>query len=558
MRQLTMTKKLWGSLGIIWVGMICLVIWGAWDNRQTMLEERRNALGDYVDMAVNLVKDHAQRADSGELPLSEARTRAADAVREMTYDEGRGYIYIFNGDYELLAHPRLPVGTSVRDFQNEEGRYLFREFVEDVRTDDGVVDYLWAHASVEDALAEKSSLNTLFEPWGWYVGTGVYIDDIDAAFIAGLTQSLLALLGVGIPLSLLMGLVIRSVTHRLGGDPSYAAEVVRRIAEGNLDRQVKLRKDDQTSLLFDIERMRRRLDETIGHIHHGTDEVNSVVEEIGAGNDELATRTEQQAASLAETASSMEQLTATVRQNAEHAGKASTLAQETTGNAERGHAAMGRVAGSMNEINDSASRMSGIIDTIDSIAFQTNILALNASVEAARAGEHGRGFAVVAEEVRKLASRSSEAAGEIKTLIEGADAKVTDGTQLVEESGEIISGMVRDIQQLTTLIGEISAASEEQSQGIEQVNQAVTQMDQMTQQNAGLVQEHTQASQRLTHQSQRLRNQVAHFQLSTRQTEPGRHDATRPRGILSQPLLQTPGAHDMPPPPPTDELGMRT
>ena len=528
MRQLTTTKKLWGSLGIIWIGMICLMAWGAWENRQTMLEERRNALGDYVDMALNVVRDHARQAESGDLSLEEARTRAASAVREMTYDEGRGYVYIFNGDYELLAHPRLPVGTSVRDFQNEEGRYLFREFVEDVNNDDGVVDYLWAHASEEDALAEKSSLNTVFEPWGWYVGTGVYINDIDAAFVDRLTRSLLALLGVGIPLTLLMGLVIRSVTRRLGGDPAYAAEVVSHIAQGNLDRPVRLRKGDQASLLFDIELMRSNLENTIGHIHRSTDEVNGVVEEISAGNDELATRTEQQAASLAETASSMEQLTATVRQNADHAGKASTLAHETADNAERGHDAMDRVAASMNEINDSATQMSTIIDTIDAIAFQTNILALNASVEAARAGEHGRGFAVVAEEVRKLASRSSEAAGEIKTLIDGSDAKVTEGTRLVQESGEIITGIVRDIQQLTTLIGEISAASEEQTHGIEQVNLAVTQMDQMTQQNSGLVEEHSQASQRLSIQTQHLRDQVAHFHLSARQARSERDDQTPP------------------------------
>ncbi|MFP4137019.1 MAG: methyl-accepting chemotaxis protein [Halomonas sp.] len=513
MQKLTTTRKLWASLGIIWLGMVCLMAWAAWENRQTMLEERRGALDDYVDMALNLVRDHAKRAEEGELPPEEAKTRAADAVREMTYDEGRGYVYIFNGDYELLAHPRLPVGTSVRDFQNEEGRYLFREFVEDVKNDDGVVDYLWAHASEDDALAEKSSINTVFDEWGWYLGTGVYIDDIDAAFAAGLARSLLALLGVGIPLTLLMGLVIRSVTRRLGGDPAYAAEVVSHIAEGRLDRPVGLRRGDQASLLAHIERMRRRLEQTIGNIHRSTDEVNGVVEEIGAGNDELATRTEQQAASLAETASSMEQLTATVRQNADHAGKASDLARETAGNAERGHEAMDRVAASMGEINDSATQMSSIVETIDAIAFQTNILALNASVEAARAGEHGRGFAVVAEEVRKLASRSSEAAGEIKTLIDGSDARVTEGTRLVEESGEIITGMVRDIQQLTTLIGEISAASEEQTHGIEQVNLAVTQMDQMTQQNSSLVEEHTQASQRLTLQTQHLRDQVAHFQL---------------------------------------------
>jgi len=514
MQKMTMTKKLWGSLGIIWVAMLVLVGWGAWETRLTMLEERRNAMGDYVDMAINVIGDHAERSERGELPLAEAQRRAASAVREMTYDQGRGYLYIFNGDYELLAHPRLPVGTSVADFQNEEGRYLFREFVEDVRTDDGVVDYLWAHASDEDALAEKSSLNVLFEEWGWYIGTGVYVDDIDSAFLASLTHYLLALLGIGIPVSLLMGLVIRGVTRRLGGDPHYAAEMVREIAEGRLDHAIRLGDKDRDSLLFDIERMRAALAGTIGDIHRSTDEVNGVVEEIGAGNDELATRTEQQAASLAETASSMEQLTATVKQNAEHSGKARELAGETASNAARGHESMARVEASMSGINESAGQMSTIVDTIDSIAFQTNILALNASVEAARAGEHGRGFAVVAEEVRNLASRSSQAAQEIKALIETSDGKVVEGTRMVQETGKIIEIMVTDIQQLSTLIGEISSASEEQSHGIEQVNEAVSQMDRMTQQNAGLVEEHSAASQRLIVQSHQLRDHVARFSIA--------------------------------------------
>ncbi|MGM0535146.1 MAG: methyl-accepting chemotaxis protein [Pseudomonadota bacterium] len=515
MRQMTMTRKLWSSLGIIWVAMLVLVGWGAWENRQTMLEERRNALGDYVDMAMNVIRDHAERSEAGELSVEEARRLAASAVREMTYDQGRGYVYIFNGDYELLAHPRLPVGTSVADFQNEEGRYLFREFIEDVKTDDGIVDYLWAHASEEDALAEKSSLNARFEPWGWYVGTGVYIDDINDAFLASLARYLVALLGIGIPVSVLMGLVIRGVTRRLGGDPRYAAEMVRHIAEGNLDHGIRLRDSDRESLLFDIERMRTSLAGTIGDIHRSADDVNGVVEEIGAGNDELATRTEQQAASLAETASSMEQLTATVKQNAEHAGKARELADETAGNAARGQESMLRVETSMSGINESAAEMNSIVDTIDSIAFQTNILALNASVEAARAGEHGRGFAVVAEEVRKLASRSSEAAQEIKALIETSDGKVAEGSRMVKDSGEIIATMVTDIQQLSTLIGEISSASEEQSHGIEQVNDAVSQMDRMTQQNAGLVEEHSAASQRLIAQSHQLRDHVARFSIIT-------------------------------------------
>ncbi|MFO7647448.1 methyl-accepting chemotaxis protein [Halomonas campaniensis] len=534
MQGLSTTKKLWGLLGVIWLAMLLLVGWGAWENRQTMLAERKVALGDSIDMAMNAIAGQAERVADGELDEAEARSVAAAMVRDMTYDQGRGYIYIFNEAYELLAHPRLPVGTFVGDFQNEEGRYLFREFVESVHQDDGFVDYLWAHEE-QGGLAEKSSFHGYYAPWGWVVGTGVYIDDIDAAFLESLIGNLLSLLAVGLPLTLLMGLVIRDISRRLGGDPRYAAEVVRHIADGDLTRDVRLARAEGESLLHDIDRMRATLAATIGDIHRSADELGEAVDELSAGNDELATRTEQQAASLAETASSMEQLTATVKQNAEHSDQARELAGSSASSAERGREAMSGVEASMAAINESATRMITIVDTIDAIAFQTNILALNASVEAARAGEHGRGFAVVAEEVRKLASRSADAAREIKGLIETSGGQVEEGSRRVEEAGEIIAGIAREITQLSTLVGDISAASREQSHGIEQVNDAVSQMDRMTQQNAGLVEEHTLASQRLATQSDRLRDHVLRFRTGGEASRPAASASAEPESPAALP-----------------------
>ncbi|GED22889.1 methyl-accepting chemotaxis protein [Halomonas halmophila] len=513
MRRLTTTQKLWACLGLIWLAMLLMVGWGAWENRETRLDERRASLEVYIDLAMAVVEEQAARAETGDISTELAKQRAAEVIKDMSYDEGRGYFYVFNDDLALLSHPRLPEGTSVADFQNVEERYLFREFLEDVAEGDGFVDYLWVHEEGSEP-APKSSYHARFDDWGWTIGTGVYIDDINAAFIASLSRSLLALLVIGVPVSLAMVLVIRGITRGLGGDPRYAVDVARSIADGDLSREVRLRKGDQGSLLFDIERMRRALGSTIGDIRRDVDGVGGVVDELDAGNDELATRTEQQASALSETASSMEELTTTVRHNAEHAEQARTLSGETASNAAHGRSAMEEVVAAINEINDSATQMNGIVDTIDSIAFQTNILALNASVEAARAGEHGRGFAVVAEEVRQLASRSASATREIKTLIERSDGKVIEGTRRVKEADEIIAGIAADIQQLTALVGEISTATQEQSQGIEQVGEAVTQMDQMTQQNAGLVQGHTDASRRLVERSQHLRERVARFRIA--------------------------------------------
>ena len=524
MKQWTMTRQLWGMLGLLWLAMLLLAGWTAWENRQTILTERKTGLSQYVDSALNAIDGQARLAASGAISETEARQRAEELIRDMTYDEGRGYLYAFDENHRMLTHPSLAKGTNMWDYQNEEGRYLFREFMEAVKNGDGFVDYLWVHPG-QEGLAKKSSLHVHYPRWDWYLGAGVYINDINDAFYASLTQSLLFLLALGIPLTLLMGAIIRRVLRRLGGEPGYAAEAVRYISEGDLSQPTRLKDGDTGSLLFDIERMRQSLGATVGDIHRSADIVNTAVEDIKAGNDELATRTEQQAASLTETAASMEQLTTTVQQNADHAEQARQLANSTAGDARRGSEAMDTVIQTMGSIHDSAEQMSTIVDAIDEIAFQTNILALNASVEAARAGEQGRGFAVVAEEVRNLASRSAEAAGEIKTLIESAGALVATGSQQVRGTGEIITGMVADIGRLSTLVSEISTASNEQSQGIGQANEAITQMDMMTQQNARLVQESFSAAQRLADQSQQLRLYVARFQVKT----PPRTDRDPPR-----------------------------
>ncbi|MFC6311365.1 methyl-accepting chemotaxis protein [Paraburkholderia dipogonis] len=286
------------------------------------------------------------------------------------------------------------------------------------------------------------------------------------------------------------------------------------IAAGDLRRPVVVTsRDEMGQLLEGIAKMQRSLTETVRTVRSGSESIATATRQIAAGNIDLSSRTEEQASALQETASSMEELTGTVKQNADNARQASSLAANASEIANKGSAVVGQVVGTMGDINQSSAKIADIISIIEGIAFQTNILALNAAVEAARAGEEGRGFAVVAGEVRSLAQRSSAAAKEIKELIDTSVERVQSGSALVDEAGRTMTEIIGAVQRVTDIMGEIAAASEEQSSGIDQVARAVTQMDEVTQQNAALVEEAAAAASSLEDQAGKLRTAVAVFQL---------------------------------------------
>ena len=311
--------------------------------------------------------------------------------------------------------------------------------------------------------------------------------------------------------ALLAVAITRSIVKPLHGAVGYA----QKMAAGELTSDiVPAGRDQITALLQALKDMNASLSKTVGEVRAGTDAIITASHEIATGNADLSARTEHQASSLEQTASSMEELTSTVKQNADNARQANQLAVSASAVASKGGQVVSQVVDTMGSIKESSRKIVDIIGVIDGIAFQTNILALNAAVEAARAGEQGRGFAVVASEVRNLAQRSAGAAKEIKALIGDSVDKVDTGSKLVDEAGQTMGLIVTSIRQVADIMGEITAATEEQSHGIEEVNRAITQMDEMTQQNGALVEQAAAAAESMQGQSQQLAGAVAAFRLA--------------------------------------------
>ncbi|WP_157212515.1 methyl-accepting chemotaxis protein [Herbaspirillum sp. CF444] len=329
------------------------------------------------------------------------------------------------------------------------------------------------------------------------------------------SNMLIALAAIGLAMS---GCIAFAITRSITRPLNRAVAVAKTVAAGDLTSDIDTSgKDETAQLLGALKTMNDNLQGIVRQVRRGTDTIATATTEIASGNLDLSSRTEQQAGSLEETASAMEQLTSTVKQNADNARQANQLAVSASEVAMQGGSVVGKVVHTMESINESSKKIVDIISVIDGIAFQTNILALNAAVEAARAGEQGRGFAVVASEVRNLAQRSASAAKEIKALINDSVEKVGNGSKLVEQAGNTMEEVVSSVRRVTDIVGEITSAGQEQSDGIEQINLAITQMDETTQQNAALVEQAAAAAQSLQDQASHLAQVVGVFKLDERQ-----------------------------------------
>lgn len=493
---------------------------------QALMDEKRTATEDTVNVAYSIIDEYGQKASSGEMSVGVAKSEALNRLKALRY-KGDNYFWVNDLAPKMIMHPIKPEldGKDLSQNQDPTGKRLFVEMATVAKKDGkGFVDYMWPKGG-SDKPVPKVSFVRLYKPWDWVVGSGIYVDDVEEQ----ITQLRYKIM---VPIIVVMAVVVIAVLFMVRGliRPLEAAvKVSNKLAKGDLTSEIRVTNKDETGrLLQAMQVMIKDLGGVVGEVRSATNNVASGSEEISSASQSLSQGSTEQAASIEEVSASMEEMGSSVKQNADNAQQTESIAQQASQDAQKGGAAVGQAVDAMKNIAEK-------ISIIEEIARQTNLLALNAAIEAARAGEHGKGFAVVAAEVRKLAERSGIAANEISDLSASS-------VEVAEEAGEMLNKLVPDIQKTADLVQEITAASNEQTSGIGQITDAIQQLDQVIQQNASAAEEMASTSEELSSQAQQLSDTMGFFTLGSNGNEFARSRGVKVYGGAPKKLTAAPAA----------------
>ena len=478
--------------------------------QKKLLDEKKNATKNVVDVAYTLVASFEGKVKSGELKLDEAQKRAIASVKSLRY-QGNEYYFIndLNGVMLMHAMKHELDGKNVMAEKDSNGKFMFREMVDVAKSKgEGFVDYYWPKPN-ETKPSPKLTFVKSFTEWGWVIGTGIYIDDVNAEMSKMRAQIIISTVAIAALILLIAFFVSKMITNALG----KAVVMARELSEGNLSLEIEVNSGDEAGqLLSGMKNMMKKLRDIVTDVKNAADNVATASQQMSSSSQQMSQGATEQAASAEEVSSSMEEMVSNIKQNADNAQQTEKIALKSAQDARDGGNAVVETVSAMKQIATT-------IAIIEEIARQTNLLALNAAIEAARAGEHGKGFAVVAAEVRKLAERSQTAAAEINKLSASS-------VEVAERAGEMLMKTVPDIRKTAELVSEINAASNEQNAGAEQINKAIQQLDQVIQQNASVTEEIASTAEELSSQAEQLQDTVAFFRIGTGTMKAARVDST--------------------------------
>ena len=459
------------STRIMFLGVVIILcfsiifVWLFPKLKSNMYFEKELKTRHLVEAAYSIADHYRVQAQKGTLSDEEARKEAMAAVKDMRYEKN-DYFWINDMSPKMIMHP-IDANLDGKDLSTKtdpNGKRMFVEMAEVCRKNgEGFVHYAW-HKTGSDKPLPKISYVKLLPEWGWIIGSGIYVDDVDKE-IASIILTILGVAAVVVLISLSLSFLMAK------------------------------------SISTPIHRFAENLDQ-------GAEQVASASGQVSETSQSLAEGASEQAASIEETSSSLEEMSSMTKQNADNANQADQLMTTAVEVINIANQRMVELTDSMSDISQASEETSKIIKTIDEIAFQTNLLALNAAVEAARAGEAGAGFAVVADEVRNLAMRAAEAAKNTGVLIEGSVQKIKIGSDIVTKTNDAFGEVSQSAARVGELVAEISAASTEQAQGIDQVNTAVAEMDKVVQNNAASAEESASAAEEMNAQAEQMKSMI--------------------------------------------------
>jgi len=540
--KMSLRNKLNSLTGVVIAGLCLLVAIVLVGERKQLLADRHDKVRNLVEVAQSTVTMYEQLAASGKLSQDDAKRLAIDAVRAMRYDQTE-YFWINDLNAVIVMHPIKPEldGKDLSNFKDKTGKRMFFEFSNVAKKQGaGFVEYIWPKPGLTDEV-DKVSYVKKSDTWGWVIGSGIYIDDVDALF----RKNAMKLLGWIVLIGGFMGVTLtwvgRSVLKAIGGDPQEVSQVTRRIATGNLSMEVDCAKNDNDSVLAGMKEMQTTLRAMIEEIRLSSGQLSTASSQLLQASEDVANRSQRQSESASAMAAAVEQMTISIDQVSENAREAHTISVQASDLSGEGTEVIQNAAEEMTkiastvqaaaqvieELGHQSDQITSIVNTIREIADQTNLLALNAAIEAARAGEQGRGFAVVADEVRKLAERTSASTSEIASTIgriqsgtreavssmESGVQQAGEGVALASKAGSSITEIRNGAQRVMQVVTSISEAIREQSTASADIAKNIENIAQMSEESARAVAETAKAAKHLQKLSSELETSVSRFKL---------------------------------------------